>query len=126
MALVQNTLHVVNHLIDIGDADPEWLGPANFVSLALTSVLLAWMLTWRAERPAVRVFVAGAGGAIGRPLVPRLVAAGHEVTGTTRSRGRAEAIRAAGATPAVVDALDAAALREAVRARRAGGRSCTS
>jgi 2-alkyl-3-oxoalkanoate reductase len=32
----------------------------------------------------MRVFVAGASGAIGRPLVPRLVAAGHEVTGTTR------------------------------------------
>jgi nucleoside-diphosphate-sugar epimerase len=62
----------------------------------------------------VRVFVAGAAGAIGRPLVPQLVAAGHEVTGTTRSPGRAEEIRAAGAKPAVVDALDAAALREAV------------
>ena len=46
----------------------------------------------------MRVFVAGASGAIGRPLVPKLVAAGHEVTGTTRSEERAEAIRAAGAT----------------------------
>jgi nucleoside-diphosphate-sugar epimerase len=64
----------------------------------------------------VRVFVAGASGAIGRPLVPLLVAAGHHVTGTTRSQERAEAIRAAGATPAVVDALDAQALREAVTA----------
>ena len=45
VALIQNTLHVVNHVIDIGNADPEWLGPANFASLALTSVLLAWMLT---------------------------------------------------------------------------------
>jgi 2-alkyl-3-oxoalkanoate reductase len=62
----------------------------------------------------VRVFVAGAAGAIGRPLVPRLVAAGHQVTGTTRSPERAEEIRAAGATPVVVDALDAVALREAV------------
>lgn len=62
----------------------------------------------------MRVFVAGASGAIGRPLVPRLVAAGHEVTGTTRSEVRAEAIRAAGATPAVVDAHDPGALREAV------------
>jgi nucleoside-diphosphate-sugar epimerase len=62
----------------------------------------------------MRVFVAGASGAIGRPLVPRLVAAGHEVTGTTRSEGSAEAIRAAGASAAVVDALDADALREAV------------
>jgi 2-alkyl-3-oxoalkanoate reductase len=62
----------------------------------------------------MRVFVAGASGAIGRSLVPRLVAAGHEVTGTTRSEQRAEAIRAAGATPAVVDALDAQALRREV------------
>jgi nucleoside-diphosphate-sugar epimerase len=64
----------------------------------------------------VRVFVAGAAGAIGRPLLPLLVAVGHEVTGTTRSEERAEAIRAAGATPAVVDALDTAALREAMTA----------
>jgi 2-alkyl-3-oxoalkanoate reductase len=62
----------------------------------------------------MRVFVAGASGAIGRPLVPRLIAAGHEVTGTTRSEASAEQIRAAGATPAVVDALEADALREAV------------
>jgi nucleoside-diphosphate-sugar epimerase len=62
----------------------------------------------------MRVFVAGASGAIGRPLVPRLIAAGHEVTGTTRSEGSAEAIRAAGAGAAIVDALDADALREAV------------
>jgi 2-alkyl-3-oxoalkanoate reductase len=46
--------------------------------------------------------------------VPMLVAAGHEVTGSTRSDLRAEAIRAAGATAAVVDALDAGALRRAV------------
>jgi nucleoside-diphosphate-sugar epimerase len=62
----------------------------------------------------VRVFVAGASGAIGRPLVPRLLAAGHEVTGSTRSRERAEAIRAAGATPVLVDALDPEALLQAV------------
>jgi 2-alkyl-3-oxoalkanoate reductase len=62
----------------------------------------------------MRVFVAGASGAIGRPLVPRLVAAGHEVTGTTRSEERAEAVRAAGARAAVCDALDADALRAAV------------
>jgi nucleoside-diphosphate-sugar epimerase len=62
----------------------------------------------------MRVFVAGASGAIGRPLVPRLVAAGHEVTGTTRSEERAEAIRAAGATAAVLDVFDAASLRAAV------------
>jgi len=62
----------------------------------------------------MRVFVAGASGAVGRPLVPMLVAAGHEVTGSTRSQHRAETIRAAGAEAAVVDALDAGALRRAV------------
>jgi nucleoside-diphosphate-sugar epimerase len=62
----------------------------------------------------VRVFVAGASGAIGRPLVPKLVAAGHEVTGMTRSETSAEAIRAAGARAAVVDVFDAEALRAAM------------
>jgi nucleoside-diphosphate-sugar epimerase len=64
----------------------------------------------------VRVFVAGASGAIGRGLVPKLVEAGHEVTGTTRSERSAEAIRAAGAEAAVCDALDAAAVEDAVTA----------
>ena len=62
----------------------------------------------------MRVFVAGASGAIGRPLVPALIAAGHEVTGTTRSEERAEGVRAAGARAAVCDALDADALHTAV------------
>jgi 2-alkyl-3-oxoalkanoate reductase len=59
----------------------------------------------------MKVFVAGAGGAIGRPLVPRLVEAGHRVTGTTRSAERGEEIRALGADPVVVDVFDAQALR---------------
>lgn len=62
----------------------------------------------------MRVFVAGASGAIGRPLVPKLVAAGHEVTGITRLEERAERIRAAGARAAVVDVFDAETLRAAV------------
>ena len=70
----------------------------------------------------MRVFVAGASGAIGRPLVPKLVAAGHEVTGMTRSEAKAEAIRQAGADAAVVDVFDADALRAAVEEARAGGR----
>ena len=52
LAFVQNALHSLNHLIDIGGADPEWLGPANFASLVLTTVLLAWMLN--AEREVAR------------------------------------------------------------------------
>ena len=62
----------------------------------------------------MRVFVAGASGVIGRPLVAQLRAAGHEVTGITRSRERAGAIERAGATAVVCDALDAPALRAAV------------
>lgn len=62
----------------------------------------------------MRVFVAGATGAIGRPLVSQLVACGHEVTGTTRSAQRAESVRAAGARPAVLDVFDADAVRAAM------------
>jgi len=51
LALVQYGLHSLNHLIDIGDSDPSWLGPANFVSLLVTTVLLGWMLT-REREPA--------------------------------------------------------------------------
>jgi nucleoside-diphosphate-sugar epimerase len=64
----------------------------------------------------MRVFVAGASGAIGRPLVVRLVAAGFEVTGMTRREERAEEIRAAGAEAVVCDVFEAEALREAVMA----------
>lgn len=47
LAFVQYALHSVNHLIDVGEADPSWLGPANLVSLVLTTLLLAWMLRSR-------------------------------------------------------------------------------
>jgi nucleoside-diphosphate-sugar epimerase len=62
----------------------------------------------------MRVFVAGATGAVGRPLLAQLREAGHEVVGTTRSPERAETIRALGAEPVVLDALDTKALRAAV------------
>ena len=61
----------------------------------------------------MRVFVAGASGAIGRSLIPQLIAAGHDVTRTTRSEQRADLLRAAGARASVCDALDADALRDA-------------
>jgi 2-alkyl-3-oxoalkanoate reductase len=64
----------------------------------------------------VRVFLAGATGAIGRQLVPRLVAAGHEVTGTTRSPQRAAELEASGAKAVVLDALDRSAVHDAVAA----------
>jgi nucleoside-diphosphate-sugar epimerase len=66
----------------------------------------------------MRVFVAGATGAIGRQLVPRLVAAGHEVHGMTRSESKQALLRELGAVPVVADALDPEQVAEAVgRAR---------
>ncbi len=62
----------------------------------------------------MKVFVAGATGAVGRRLVPLLVNSGHEVVGTTRSAEKADAVREMGAEPAVADGLDAAAVRQAV------------
>jgi nucleoside-diphosphate-sugar epimerase len=64
----------------------------------------------------MRVFVTGATGALGRHLVPGLVAAGHEVTATTRTPGKVAQLRAAGATPVVVDGLDREAVIAAVLA----------
>jgi nucleoside-diphosphate-sugar epimerase len=62
----------------------------------------------------MRVFIAGASGAIGRHLVPQLLANGHEVVAMTRSPGKTEALRAAGAYPVVVDGLDRDAVVAAV------------
>jgi nucleoside-diphosphate-sugar epimerase len=62
----------------------------------------------------MRVFVAGATGALGRHLVPGLVAAGHEVTATTRTPGKVAELAAAGATPVIVDGLDREAVITAV------------
>ena len=44
LVAVQYALHALNHLIDVGEAHTSWLGPANFISLALATVLLVWML----------------------------------------------------------------------------------
>jgi nucleoside-diphosphate-sugar epimerase len=66
----------------------------------------------------MRVFVAGATGAIGQQLVPRLVAAGHEVHGMTRSESKQAMLDELGAVPVVADALDPDQVAEAVgRAR---------
>ena len=64
----------------------------------------------------MRVFVTGATGALGRHLVPGLVAAGHEVTGTTRTPGKVARLREAGAEPVVLDGLDREAVIAAVLA----------
>ena len=66
----------------------------------------------------MRVFVAGATGAIGRPLVRRLLAAGHHVTGMTRSPERAAELRAAGADSVIADVFAPGALAEAVGGSR--------
>jgi nucleoside-diphosphate-sugar epimerase len=64
----------------------------------------------------MRVFVTGATGVLGRHLVPGLVAAGHEVTATTRTPAKVAQLREAGAAPVVVDGLDREAVIAAVQA----------
>lgn len=64
----------------------------------------------------MRVFVAGASGVIGRPLVRLLVAKGHDVAGMTRSPEKAQLLRDLGAEPVVCDAYDADGVRRAVAA----------
>ena len=67
----------------------------------------------------MRVFLAGASGAIGRPLIARLIEGGHEVVAVTRSTDRGEALRALGAEPIVADVFDADAVHTAVAGARA-------
>jgi nucleoside-diphosphate-sugar epimerase len=66
----------------------------------------------------MRIFLAGATGAIGGRLVPLLLEAGHEVTGTTRSPAKADMLRAAGAEPVIADGLDRNAIVAAIAAAR--------
>jgi nucleoside-diphosphate-sugar epimerase len=66
----------------------------------------------------MRVFLAGATGAIGRSLLPQLLKAGHHVIGTTRSAARALDLESAGAEAVVVDVCDAGALAHAVASAR--------
>jgi 2-alkyl-3-oxoalkanoate reductase len=62
----------------------------------------------------MKVFIAGATGAIGQRLVPLLIDAGHEVLGTTRTPAKADGLRISGATPVVLDGHDLDAVRHAV------------
>ena len=62
----------------------------------------------------MKVFVAGAAGAIGKRLVPKLVERGHEVAATSCQPGKLDELRALGARPVVMDGLDPAAISEAV------------
>ena len=66
----------------------------------------------------MRIFFAGASGAIGRRLTPLLREAGHEVTGMTRSVENAEGLKAQGVAAVVVDVFDAGAVRDAVAQAR--------
>jgi nucleoside-diphosphate-sugar epimerase len=66
----------------------------------------------------MNVFVAGATGVIGRQLVPRLVAAGHEVYGMTRHESKKAMLDELGAVPVVADALDPDQVADAVRAAK--------
>jgi len=66
----------------------------------------------------MRILVAGATGAVGRPLVAALIAAGHSVVGLTRTAAKAEIIRRMGAEPVIGDGLDAQTVRAAVAAAR--------
>jgi nucleoside-diphosphate-sugar epimerase len=66
----------------------------------------------------MKLFLAGATGAIGQRLVPLLVTGGHHVVATTRSPGKVDSLRAAGAEPVVLDALDRDAVRKAVVSAR--------
>ena len=62
----------------------------------------------------MRVFVAGASGALGSRLVPQLIDAGHDVVGTYNSPPKADLLRTLGAKPVQLDLLDASAVRKAV------------
>jgi nucleoside-diphosphate-sugar epimerase len=66
----------------------------------------------------MRVFLAGASGAIGRRLLPLLLRAGHDVTATTRSVEKAKELERAGAKPAVLDVFDRQAVIDVIRAAR--------
>jgi nucleoside-diphosphate-sugar epimerase len=66
----------------------------------------------------MNIFIAGASGAVGRSLIPLLTSNGHTVVGTTRSAVKADALRALGAEPVVLDGLDRAAVLAAVTAAR--------
>ena len=62
----------------------------------------------------MRIFLAGATGAVGRSLVPMLIEAGHEVVGTTWSAAKLEALASVGAEPVVMDGLDEGSVQRAV------------
>ncbi len=93
------------------------IGPlrTGIFNVADMAIMLGVALT--ASAP-VRIFLAGAGGAVGRPLCRLLIADGHHVVGTTRSADKAAMLSAMGVEAVIVDVFDAAALSRAVVAAR--------
>ena len=69
----------------------------------------------------MKILIAGATGVVGRQLTPKLVAAGHEVAGTTRTPSKEDVLREAGATPFVMDVLDPEAVARVVGCLPTGG-----
>ena len=63
----------------------------------------------------MKIFIAGATGAVGRRLIPALIQLGHQVIGMSRSKYKMKMIRASGATPVIADAFDAKALNNALQ-----------
>src|SRR5688500_8772338 len=95
----------------VSGSEPENRRVVNTPSVTLHSPLSTHH---RSPGKCMRVFVAGGTGAIGAPLVRKLVERGHQVTATTRRPDNAERLRGLGATVAIMDGLDAASVGEAV------------
>jgi hypothetical protein len=75
------------------------------------SIVAKSLLNWSRMEPVMRVFVAGASGAIGEPLIAELLKQGHSVVGMTSSEARAKNLERQGAEAAIVNAFDAAGSR---------------
>jgi hypothetical protein len=61
-ATLQYGLHVLNHLLDVGDAEPGWLGPANLIALAAIGAGLLWLLRRAGDAPEAQPDDAPRGG----------------------------------------------------------------
>ena len=123
VAALQCGLHAINHWVDVNEASSLGMGLFDAISLTVLTAFIVGAVA-RGERgdhpeggPPMRVFLAGATGVIGRPLIPQLLEAGHEVTALARTPEKAEALEALGVETALADAFDAEGVREAVAPR---------
>jgi nucleoside-diphosphate-sugar epimerase len=99
----------------------RYLRSAGPLELAAAAITYAANETARRRTPTeatMRILVAGATGAIGRHLLPRLVAAGHQVAGTTRNARKADLVRRLGAEAIVMNGLDARSVKSAVESAK--------